>query len=95
MPLFGLGLGLAGAGVSLNDALNPDYSDFNAAANYAKGMGRFMPISFIPVGERFEYTPMDINHINNVSRNANNAGLSYLRNAANGNIGAGMAGYLG
>lgn len=83
------------AGNYLNTALSdPDYSRAEALIQGGKELQDFTPVKAEMLGNYQNYTPYDINDVNTQARNANQAGLSTIRNMYNGNVGQGMAGIL-
>lgn len=79
----------------LNTALsNPDYSRAEALIQGGKELQDFTPVKAEMLGNYLKYTPFDFNYVNTQARNANQAGLSTIRNMTNGNIGQQLANTL-
>lgn len=80
------------AGNYLNTALSdPDYSRAEALIQGGKELQDFTPVKAEMIGNYLKYTPYDFNYVNTQTRNANQAGLSTIRNMTNGNIGQQLA----
>ena len=91
---FYAGVGLQ-TGALINNLLTPpDYGGSDALLSKANQAQQFTPVKAEMLGNYQTYRPYDINYINTQTRNANQAGLSTIRNMYNGNVGQGMAGIL-
>lgn len=91
---FYAGIGLQ-TGALINNLLTPpDYGSSDALLSKANQAQQFTPVKAEMLGNYQAYRPYDINYVNTQVRNANQAGLSTIRNMYNGNVGQGMAGIL-
>lgn len=91
---FYAGIGLQ-TGALINNLLTPpDYGGSDALLSKANQAQQFTPVKAEMLGNYQTYRPYDINYVNTQARNANQAGLSTIRNMYNGNVGQGMAGIL-
>lgn len=87
----GVGLGLQ-FGALANNLFSPiDTSKGETAISAARQAGTYTPVKAEMVGNYLKYTPYDFNYVNTQARNANQAGLSTIRNMTNGNIGQQLA----
>lgn len=91
-PIAGLGI------ASITDALGitnkPDYSNANALLNAHKDAGKYMPVSWNPVGNYLKYSPFDREfQINKLNSQSGATRRALLQNAGL-NRGAGMSSLL-
>lgn len=87
----GVGLGLE-FGALANNLFSPvDTSKGETAISAARQAGTYTPVKAEMIGNYLKYIPYDFNYVNTQARNANQAGLSTIRNMTNGNIGQQLA----